>query len=85
MLITIPSKGALITIENLEGMALPVTILVKEENSNTKTVKLPAEIWQRGGTWTFAYKSTSKITYAIIDPDHVLPDVDPETQLFQRC
>ncbi|HEY8782355.1 MAG TPA: M1 family metallopeptidase [Mucilaginibacter sp.] len=77
-----PSKGALITIENLEGMALPVTILVKEENSNTKTVKLPAEIWQRGGTWTFAYKSTSKITYAIIDPDHVLPDVDPENNSF---
>jgi hypothetical protein len=70
-----PSKGALITIENLEGMALPVTIVVKEENGNSSTVKLPAEIWQRGGTWTFAYKSTSKITYATIDPDHVLPDV----------
>jgi hypothetical protein len=70
-----PSKGALITIENSEGMALPVTIAVKEENGNGSTVKLPAEIWQRGGTWTFAYKSTSKITYATLDPDHVLPDV----------
>jgi len=72
-----PSKGALITIENNEGMALPVTIAVKEENGNTSTVKLPAEVWQRGGNWTFAYKSTSKITYAIIDPDHALPDVKP--------
>jgi hypothetical protein len=73
-----PSKGSLITIENLEGMALPVTIFVKEENGNSNTVKLPAEIWQRGGTWTFAYKSTSRIAYATIDPDHVLPDIDPE-------
>jgi hypothetical protein len=73
-----PSKGALITIENLEGMAMPATILVKEDNGNTSTVKLPAEIWERGNTWTFAYKSTSKIDYAIIDPDHVLPDVNPE-------
>ncbi|BAU54136.1 M1 family metallopeptidase [Mucilaginibacter gotjawali] len=73
-----PSKGALITIENLEGMALPVTIFVQEDNGKTGTVKLPAEIWQRGGTWTFAYKSTSKITYATIDPDHVLPDVNPD-------
>ncbi|HEY8931467.1 MAG TPA: M1 family metallopeptidase [Mucilaginibacter sp.] len=72
-----PSKGSLITIENNEGMALPVTIAVKEENGNTSTVKLPAEVWQRGGTWTFAYRSTSKITYAIIDPDHALPDVKP--------
>ena len=43
-----------------------------------ETIKLPAEIWQRGGIWTFAYKSTSKIAYATIDPDHVLPDTDPE-------
>jgi hypothetical protein len=73
-----PSKGSLITIENQEGMALPVTIFVQEDNGKTGTVKLPAEIWQRGGTWTFVYKSTSKITYATIDPDHVLPDVNPE-------
>ncbi|HZY35129.1 MAG TPA: M1 family metallopeptidase [Mucilaginibacter sp.] len=73
-----PSKGALITIENLEGLALPVTVLVKEENGKTGTVNLPAEIWQRGGTWTFQYKSTSKIEYAIIDPNHVLPDINPE-------
>ncbi len=73
-----PSKGALITIENLGGLALPVTVFVKEENGKTGTVKLPAEIWQRGGAWTFQYKSTSKIDYAIIDPDHVLPDINPE-------
>jgi len=77
-----PSKGSLITIENLEGLALPVTIAVKEENGKTSTVNLPAEIWQRGGTWTFAYKSTSKIASAIIDPDHVLPDINPENNGF---
>jgi hypothetical protein len=73
-----PSKGALITIENKEEMALPVTVEIKEESGKVARVNLPAEIWQRGSTWTFAYKSSSKITYAIIDPDHVLPDVNPE-------
>jgi hypothetical protein len=62
----------------LEGLAMPVTVFVKEENGKTGTVNLPAEIWQRGGTWTFQYKSSSKIDYAIIDPDHVLPDINPE-------
>ncbi|MDN3580715.1 M1 family metallopeptidase [Mucilaginibacter flavus] len=76
------SKGALITIENLEEMALPVTISIKEENGKTGIVKLPAEIWQRGGTWTFPYKSTSKIILATIDPDHKLPDVNPENNSF---
>ncbi|GAA4083941.1 M1 family metallopeptidase [Mucilaginibacter panaciglaebae] len=72
------SKGSLITIENLGEMALPVTALIKEDNGKTGTVKLPAEIWERGGTWTFLYKSTSKITLVTLDPDHVLPDLDPE-------
>jgi hypothetical protein len=72
------TKGALITIENLEEMALPVTALIKEENGKSGTVKLPAEIWQRGGIWTFPYKSTSKILYVTLDPDHLLPDINPE-------
>jgi hypothetical protein len=73
-----PSKGSLITIENLGGMALPVTALIKEEGGKTGTVKLPAEIWQRGGVWTFPYKSTAKVTMVTLDPDHQLPDVDGE-------
>ncbi len=71
------AKGALITIENLEEMALPVVLVVKEENGKTDTVKLPAEIWQRGGSWTFRYKSTSKIASVTIDPKHEFPDVNP--------
>jgi len=77
-----PTKGALITLENKDGMTLPVTIAIKEENGTTGRVNLPAEIWERGGIWTFLYKSTSKIYYAIIDPDHVLPDINPENNAF---
>jgi len=77
-----PTKGSLITIANLEEMAMPVTIAIKEENGKTGIVKLPAEIWQRGGEWTFPYKSTSKIVSATIDPDHILPDINPENNSF---
>jgi hypothetical protein len=72
----------LITIENLEEMALPVTVAIKEENGKTGMVKLPAEIWQRGPVWTFPYKSTSKIVLVTIDPDHVLPDVNPDNNSY---
>lgn len=72
------AKGSLITIENLGEMVMPVTAFIMEENGKSGTIKLPAEIWQRGGTWTFPYKSTSKISYVILDPDHVLPDVNPD-------
>lgn len=69
-------KGALITIENLEEMALPVELAITEANGNKDTVHLPAEIWQRGSTWTFKYKSTSKISRITIDPDHSFPDIN---------
>lgn len=70
------TKGALITIENLEEMALPVVIAIKEANGKTDTVKLPAEIWQRGSKWTFKYKSTSKLVNITIDPKAQFPDIN---------
>jgi hypothetical protein len=71
-----PSKGALITIENKGKMILPVIVQVIESNGQTGNLKLPVEIWQRGGTWTFRYASTSKIGKVILDPEKVLPDLD---------
>ncbi|WP_111597594.1 M1 family metallopeptidase [Chitinophaga skermanii] len=71
------TKGALITIENLQELPMPVTIEVKESNGKTSTVKLPVEIWQRGGTWTFKYNSTSELSQVTIDPNGEFPDVNP--------
>ncbi|MFL9481764.1 M1 family metallopeptidase [Chitinophagaceae bacterium LWZ2-11] len=76
------SKGALITLENLEEMAMPVTLTVKQENGKIDTVNLPVEIWQRGSTWTFRYQSTSKITNVTIDPKHVYPDYNPSNNVW---
>jgi hypothetical protein len=78
-----PAKGALITIVNLEQMAMPVVAAVKEANGKTSTVKLPVEIWQRGGSWTFRYPSTSKLTEVVIDPEHDYPDVNPDNNTWK--
>lgn len=71
-----PAKGALITVENKGKMIMPVIAQVTQSNGSTKTTQLPVEIWRRGGTWTFKYASTSKLTKVVLDPEHVLPDVD---------
>lgn len=68
------TTGAIITIENLEKMVMPVTVEVKEVNGKTARIKLPVEIWQHGKTWKFAYPSTSKIESVVLDPDNRLPD-----------
>jgi outer membrane lipoprotein-sorting protein len=77
------TKGALITIENLQKMALPVVMTVEQTDGRIDTVKLPVEIWERGGEWTFKYPSTHKITRIVIDPDHAFPDINPDNNVWE--
>ena len=76
-------KGAFITIENLEKLAMPVTVEIKETNGKTARVTLPVEIWQRGANWTFAYPSTSAIRTVTLDPDEKLPDVNIKNNVWR--
>ena len=71
-----PANGVNITIENLEKMAMPVLIQVKEENGKEHNLTLPVEIWQRGSSWTFHVATTSNVTDVILDPDKKLPDIN---------
>lgn len=70
------SKGAMITIENRQQMPMPVKIEIKENNGKTQIIDLPVEVWQRGAEWTFRAPTTSKVVSVIIDPQHLLPDID---------
>ena len=68
--------NALITIENLKEMALPVTAKITEENGHTQIIKLPVEIWQQGAKWTFRCNTASRITEVVLDPENQIPDAD---------
>lgn len=78
------SKGALITIENLEKMPMPVTVKVKENNGKQYIIDLPVEIWQRGALWTFSVPSTTEIKEVIIDPENKLPDFNRENNEWKK-
>jgi len=77
-----PKKGASVTIENLEQMVMPTTVLVKEENGKEHRVELPVEVWQRGSVWTFHVPSTTRIKEVIVDPDRKLPDFNRANNSF---
>jgi hypothetical protein len=77
-----PARGALITIQNKGKMILPVSIKVVQVNGKSETIHLPVEIWQRGGTWSLRYSSTSKIQELILDPENQLPDVDRSNNIW---
>jgi len=81
----IPTKGAEITLENLEKMPMPVTVLVKETNGKEYKVNLPVEIWQRSSEWKFAVPTTSEIKEVILDPDKKLPEWNRENNRFKKA
>ncbi len=78
------AKGALITVENLDRMALPVIVEVKEANGKDSTFTLPVEIWQRGPEWTFRYPSTSPLRSVVLDPGNLLPDINAANNSWQE-
>jgi hypothetical protein len=78
-----PVNGAIITIQNREKLPMPVTVEVKEINGKTGRIKLPVEIWERGGEWKFFYPSTRKIDSVTIDPDRMLPDSDESNNVWK--
>ncbi|HAL82817.1 MAG TPA: peptidase M1 [Mucilaginibacter sp.] len=79
-----PTKGALITIDNLEKMAMPVMLEIKTVSGKTDRVKLPVEIWERNSTWTFKYPSTEELQSVTYDPDKVLPDFNPDNNVWTK-
>ncbi|MPR33781.1 M1 family metallopeptidase [Salmonirosea aquatica] len=78
-----PQKGALITIENLDQLAMPATVEMEEANGNKTRVTLPVEIWQRGGSWTFRTDTQQPLRSVKIDPDNQLPDVKPSNNTWK--
>ncbi len=77
-----PAKGSLITIENNNQMVMPVTVEVKESNGKKGVVKLPVEIWERSGEFTFKYNSTSLLDSVVVDPNKQLPDVNEDNNVW---
>ncbi|SFV31413.1 hypothetical protein SAMN05660895_1066 [Thermoflavifilum thermophilum] len=77
------TKGALITLANLQKMALPVVMAIQLTDGSTDTVQLPAEIWQRGGEWTFKYDCNRRIASIVIDPEHDFPDINPDNNVWR--
>jgi len=78
------TKGAEITVENLEKMVMPLSIRIIEVNGNEQTIQLPVEVWQRGAQWTFSVPTTSEIKQVVVDPDKKLPDWDRTNNTWKK-
>ena len=57
-------------------MILPVILKIFQSNGETAVIQLPVDVWMRDGIWTFKYASSHKIEKLVLDPDHLLPDIN---------
>ncbi|MEO7977260.1 M1 family metallopeptidase [Flavobacterium sp.] len=77
-----PAKGAVITVENLDKMPMPIVLDVKTKSGKISRVALPVEIWQRNKEWSFKHNSTEEIESITLDPDHVFPDYNETNNIW---
>ena len=78
-----PAKGALITIENMEKMAMPAVVDVELVSGAKERFTFPVEIWQRGSSWTFRTSTNIPIKSVTVDPDHVFPDINSKNNVWR--
>jgi len=79
-----PAKGAIITIDNLEKMAMPVVLEIKTVSGKTERVNFAGEIWERNTSWSFRYPSTEEIESVTYNPDSTLPDYNPSNNVWKK-
>ena len=77
-----PTKGALVTVANLDKFAMPSTLRVTFDDGSTKDVRVPVATWMQHTQFDVAVAGNKRIKRAIIDPDAVLPDVDRANNAF---
>lgn len=77
-----PKRGAIISIENLEKMPMPVVLEIKTKSGKISRIQLPVEIWRRNKDWKFKHDSTEEIETITIDPDRAFPDVNPSNNVW---
>jgi len=61
-----------------------VTVKIVMNDGKIDTLSLPVQIWQKSGTFTLPYDSHDRIDSVIVDPAHMLPDVDRTNNVWSR-
>jgi hypothetical protein len=79
----IPSNGAIITIDNLDKMAMPVLLEIITKSGKKERVTIPVEVWARNKSWKYVYSSTEELLSVQIDPDKEFPDHNPKNNSWR--
>ena len=68
------SYQASIVLANRSRVVMPVSMRLTLANGETRDVHLPVQIWYGGNQYTYTTLLPAKLTGALLDPKHALPD-----------
>ncbi len=63
-------------ISNRRGLVMPAEVQITFSDGQVSDRKLPVEIWFDGGSYRLPVYGTAKVDEVLLDPHHLLPDVD---------
>lgn len=76
--------GYNIVVANLEKMPMPIILEVKTKSGKTDLIKISVDVWMRNNTWTVYYPTNEEVVSVVLDPKHVLPDVDDSNNSWRK-
>ncbi len=71
------NDGAIVVLDNLGDMVMPVSMLVEYKDGSSERFDLPVEIWHQTSRWRAGIDTGGKAIRSVtLDPDEILPDTD---------
>jgi hypothetical protein len=77
------SRGAVVTVANLDPLVMPAVLEVDFDDGSSKRIRLPAETWIQQTRVELTVDSRRPVRGVSIDPDHVLPDKDRSNNVLR--
>ena len=78
-----PEAGALVVIDNLGQMAMPVVLDYETVSGKTGSIRIPVEVWQNGSSWTQKLNTAEKLKVVMINKDKAFPDINPDNNTWK--
>jgi hypothetical protein len=79
-----PEQGALVTIDNLERMAMPVVLEYETVGGAKGRKTLPVEVWQNSESWKVRLNTREELKRVTIDPERRFPDAVPDNNRWVK-
>lgn len=71
-------------ISNKSGMMMPFKLQVSFVDGKVDSFNVPVEAWYLGSKYALTVNDSRKIQKVVIDPDHVLPDIDRNNNVWEN-